>query len=71
MPAHKFLLADALSALITMAMMIGIGYFGGSQIQMIRKDMATINRMIVFSLVLIFLGWSLSRYFRRKKIGLN
>ncbi len=71
MSARKFLLADALSALITMAIMIGIGYFGGSQIQMIRKDMATINRMIVFSLVLIFLGWSLFRYFRRKNIRLN
>ncbi len=67
MPARKFLLADGLSALITMAMMIGIGYFGGSQIQILREDLARMNRMIVFSVVLIFLGGSLSRYFRRKK----
>jgi membrane protein DedA with SNARE-associated domain len=32
MPGLKFLFADALSALITMAIMIGIGYLGGSQI---------------------------------------
>jgi membrane protein DedA with SNARE-associated domain len=71
MPARKFLLADALSALITMAIMIGIGYFGGSQIQILREDLARMNRMIMFSVVLIFLGWSLFRYFRRKKVRLN
>ncbi len=71
MPARKFLLADALSALITMAIMIGIGYFGGSRIQILREDLARMNHMITFSVVLIFLGWSLSRYFRRKKIRLN
>jgi membrane protein DedA with SNARE-associated domain len=67
MPARKFLLADALSALITMGIMIGIGYFGGSQIQILRENMARMNRMIMFSLVLIFLGWSLFRYFRKKR----
>ncbi len=67
MPARKFLLADAFSALITMAIMIGIGYFGGSQIQILRENMARMNRMIMFSLVLIFLGWSLFRYFRKKR----
>jgi membrane protein DedA with SNARE-associated domain len=71
MPAQKFILADALSALFTMAIMIGIGYFGGSQIQILRENMATINRLIVFSLVLIVLGWSLLRYYRRKNMRLN
>jgi membrane protein DedA with SNARE-associated domain len=71
MPARKFLLADALSALITMAIMIGIGYFGGSQIQILRKDLARMNRMIMFSVVLIFLGWSLFRYFRKKNMRVN
>ena len=71
MPARKFLLADALSALITMAMMIGIGYFGGSQIQILKENMATVNRVIIFSLILIFLGWSLFRYFRGKNMRLN
>jgi len=71
MPAGKFLLADALSALITMAIMIGIGYFGGSQIQLLKEDLARMNRMIMFSVVLIFMGWFLSRYIRRKKMRLN
>jgi membrane protein DedA with SNARE-associated domain len=71
MPARKFLLADALSALITMAIMIGIGYFGGSRIQILREDLARMNHMIMFSAVLIFLGWSLLRYFRRKNMRLN
>jgi len=71
MPARKFLLADALSALITMAMMIGIGYFGGSQIKMLREDLARMNHMMMFSVVLICLWWFLSRYIRRKKMKLN
>jgi membrane protein DedA with SNARE-associated domain len=71
MPARKFLLADGLSALITMAIMIGIGYFGGSQIQIVREDVASVSRMIIFSLVLIVLGWSLFIYFRKKNIRLN
>ena len=71
MPARKFLLAEALSALITMAMMIGIGYFGGSQIQILREDLARMNRMIMSSIILIFLAWSLLRYFRRKNMRLN
>lgn len=71
MPARKFILADAPSALITMAIMIGIGYFGGSQIQILRKDLVTMNRMILFSLVTIFVGWFLLGYFRRKKMRLN
>ena len=71
MPARKFLLADALSALTTMAMMIGIGYFGGSRIQILREDLARMNHLITFSVVLIFLGWFLSRYFQREKMRLN
>jgi membrane protein DedA with SNARE-associated domain len=71
MPARKFLLADAFSALITMAIMIGIGYFGGSKIQILREDLTRMNHIIMFSVMLIFLGWSLSRYFRRKKMRLD
>jgi membrane protein DedA with SNARE-associated domain len=67
MPARKFLCADALSALITMAIMIGIGYLGGSQIQILREDMARIRRVVMFFLVLIVLGCSLFRYFRGKR----
>jgi membrane protein DedA with SNARE-associated domain len=67
MPARKFLFADALSALITMAIMIGIGYLGGSQIQVLREGMTRTKLMIMFFLVLIFLGWSLFRYFRGKR----
>lgn len=37
MPARKFLFADAFSVLIPMAIMIGIGYFGGSQIHNVKK----------------------------------
>jgi membrane protein DedA with SNARE-associated domain len=68
MPAQKFLLADGLSALITMGIMIGIGYFCGSQIQIVKERMARMTGMIMFSLILIALGWSLFQYSRKQKI---
>jgi membrane protein DedA with SNARE-associated domain len=71
MPVRKFLLADAFSALITMAIMIGMGYVGGSRIQVLREDLARMTRMTIFSLVLILTGWSLLKYFRKKKMRLN
>jgi membrane protein DedA with SNARE-associated domain len=71
MPARKFLFVDALSTLMTMAMIIGIGYFGGTRIQILREDLARTKQMMMFSVFLIFLGWFLSRYIRRKKMRLN
>jgi membrane protein DedA with SNARE-associated domain len=71
MPVRKFLLADAFSALITMAIMIGMGYVGGSRIQVLREDLARMTRMTIFSLVLILTGWSLLKYFRKKKMRLK
>jgi alkaline phosphatase len=38
MPRPKFVLADAVSSLITIALMVGTGYWGGSFIEMIKKD---------------------------------
>jgi membrane protein DedA with SNARE-associated domain len=39
----KFLLADAVSALVTLSIMVGIGYAGGNSLEAIRKDMKRIG----------------------------
>jgi len=43
MPFRKFLLVDALSSIMTLAIMIGIGYAGGNSLQVIRKDITRIE----------------------------
>ena len=69
--APRFLLADALSSLITLAVMGGIGYFGGSQIQMVMGNVARINRTLIISLVSLLLCWFLFRRFRSNKVRMQ
>ncbi len=39
MPRTKFVLADAVSSVITLSIMVGAGYWGASTIELIKKDM--------------------------------
>jgi membrane protein DedA with SNARE-associated domain len=39
----KLLLADAVSALVTISKMVGIGYAGGNSLEVLRKDMKRIE----------------------------
>ena len=39
MPRARFVLADAASSIVTMTIMVGAGYWGGSTLDLIKKDM--------------------------------
>ncbi len=69
--APRFLLADALSSLITLAVMGGIGYFGGSQIQIMVENVARINRTLMIFLASLLLCWVLFRWFRSDKVRMH
>jgi membrane protein DedA with SNARE-associated domain len=64
MPATSFLAADALSSVLTIAVMVGAGYIGGHSLQIIRNDMARIEHMGVLLLVILFAGYLLLRRLR-------
>lgn len=49
----KFVIADALSSILTMAVMVGIGYAGGNSLQIILKDMRRIEHIILFSILAV------------------
>ena len=49
----KFVIADAISSMFTMAVMVGIGYAGGNSLQIILKDMRRIEHIILFSILVI------------------
>ena len=69
MPYGRFLLADALSAIMTMTVMIGIGYAAGSSLQVILKDMRRLEHLAVVVVLTAVTVLLLIRYFRGRKRG--
>jgi membrane protein DedA with SNARE-associated domain len=67
MPAIKFLIADATTALLTIALMGGIGYAGGNSIQILRKDLTRIEHIAIVVLMILFAGWLVFKYFKGSK----
>ncbi len=67
MSAIKFLIADATSALFTIALWGGIGYLGGNSLQVLKKDVTRIEHIGVVVLVLLLLGGIIFRYFKNNR----
>jgi membrane protein DedA with SNARE-associated domain len=68
MPAIKFLMADAATALLTIALMGGIGYAGGNSVQILRKDLTRIEHIAIVVLMILITGWIVYKYFKNKNI---
>ncbi len=66
MSSIKFFLADALSAVVTVMIMVGIGYFGGNSIQALRKDVTKIGHYLVLAFILWLCGWLVYRSIRNR-----
>ncbi len=73
MPLPKFIAADGLSAVVTMAVMTGIGYLGGGSIEALRRDVARIEHVLTLALigavVLFFMAQAVFRGKARWKSG--
>jgi membrane protein DedA with SNARE-associated domain len=67
MSAIKFLIADAATALLTIALMGGIGYAGGNSIQILKKDLTKVEHVAVVVLMISIAGWFVFKYFKDKK----
>ena len=67
MPVAAFLAADAVSSLMTMALMIGAGYIGGHSLTVIEKDIARIEHIGILLLVISFAAYLLWRRLRPAK----
>lgn len=64
MSAFKFFIADAISSIFTIAIMVGAGYAGGNSLQIIKKDISRIEYVAVFVLIIILVIYLFLRYFR-------
>ena len=67
MPPVKFLVADAATALLTIALMGGIGYAGGNSIEILKKDLTRIEHLTIFFLMILVAGWFVFKYFKKDK----
>jgi membrane protein DedA with SNARE-associated domain len=63
----KFLLADGLSAMLTMILMMGIGYVGGNRVQVLQKDISRIEHFALLAFVLLVVVWIIARYFKSRR----
>jgi membrane protein DedA with SNARE-associated domain len=69
MSPTEFLMADAATALFTIALMGGIGYVGGNSIQVLKKDLTRIEHIAIVVFVVLFTGWIVYRYFKNNNKG--
>lgn len=63
-PHLKFLIADGLSAIITIFINLGLGYLGGNTLMLLRKDITRVDYILILVLILLVSGWIILRYFR-------
>jgi membrane protein DedA with SNARE-associated domain len=64
MPALKFLLTDAVSALFTMALMIGAGYWGGNALKFIKQGIVRIEHIAIWVIIVSIIIYSFFRYLK-------
>jgi membrane protein DedA with SNARE-associated domain len=67
MPAIKFLMTDAATALLTIAFMGGMGYVGGNSVQILRRDLTRIEHIAIVFLMMLIAGWIVFKYFKGNK----
>ena len=63
----KFLVADAVTAILTIALMGGIGYVGGNSLQILKKDLTRIEHIVIVVLMILIAGWISLKYFKGNK----
>ncbi len=67
MPPIKFLAADGVTSLFTIALMGGIGYAGGNSIDVLKRNVKRIEHIVILILVILVTAWIVYRHFKIKK----
>jgi membrane protein DedA with SNARE-associated domain len=67
MSAMKFLFADGVSAIITVSVMVAIGYFGAGSIHALKEDVTRVGHLIVLTVIVVLAGVIFLRYLRNLK----
>ena len=63
----KFITADALSSIATIALMVGIGYMGGQSLAVVRKDSSRVEHIAVLAGITFLILYLFVKYFKHKR----
>jgi len=63
----KFLVADGLSAIITIFINLGIGYLGGNSLMVLKSDITRTDYILILVIIMLVAGWIVLRYFRDRR----
>jgi membrane protein DedA with SNARE-associated domain len=67
MSTIKFLVADAISALFTIGLWGGVGYLGGNSIQVLKKDITSMEHIAIVVLVILIASGIIFWHFKNVK----
>ncbi len=66
MPYKKFLLADGTSALLSMSLWGGLGFVGGNSIELVRRDLITIEQILTVVLAAMAGSVLIFKYLKKR-----
>jgi membrane protein DedA with SNARE-associated domain len=69
MSAVEFLIADGATSLLTIALMGGIGYAGGSSAEILRENVKRVEHIGIVVLMLLIAGWIFYKRFKKQKFS--
>ncbi len=67
MSALKFIMADAVSSIFTIALMVGAGYMGGNSLQVIKRDITRIEHIGILLIIILLTIYLLFRHFKSRR----
>lgn len=67
MPVLKFIIADAVSSVFTISVMVGAGYIGGNSLEALKKDITSIEHIGALLIVILLAIYLLFRYFKFRR----
>ncbi|MEJ2684500.1 MAG: DedA family protein [Candidatus Sulfobium sp.] len=67
MPSRRFLLSDAVSAMITLTLIAGAGYLGGHNLEALRRHISRISFAALIFLTVLFVIYFVFRYLRSRR----
>jgi membrane protein DedA with SNARE-associated domain len=66
MPLVKFLLADGVAALFSIALMTGAGYLGGNSLTNLQSDITRLEQAFILFVIALLAGYVFYRHFRSR-----
>lgn len=67
MSAIKFLMADAISSIFTIALMVGAGYMGGNSLQVLKRDITRVEHIGILIVIILLAIYLFFRHFKSRR----